>query len=147
MEDFVFMAIRNKEGYPDPTAYEALSNVARDGKAAKTYLPLVYIASPLAGDTERNTEKARGYCRFAVGKGCMPLAPHLHFPQFMDERDSEQRELGLRFALILLGKCDELWVFGDTVSEGMAREISKAKRRSMPIRYFNDKCEVQEYGT
>jgi len=147
MEDFVFMAIRNKEGYPDPTAYEALSNVARDEKAAKTYLPLVYIASPFASDTERNTEKARGYCRFAVGKGCIPLAPHLHFPQFMNDGDSEQRELGLRFALILLGKCDELWVFGDTVSEGMAREIAKAKRRGMPIRYFNDKCEVQEYGT
>lgn len=141
------MDIRNKEGYPDPTAYEALSNVARDEKAAKTYLPLVYIASPFAGDTERNTEKARGYCRFTMGKGCIPLAPHLHFPQFMDEGDSEQHELRLRFALILLGKCDELWVFGDTVSEGMAREISKAKRRGMPIRYFNDKCEVQEYGT
>ncbi len=143
----MFMDMRNKEGYPDPTAYEALSNVARDEKAAKTYLPFVYIASPFAGDIERNTEKARGYCRFAVGKGCIPLAPHLHFPQFMEDNESEQRELGLRFALILLGKCDELWVFGDTVSEGMAREIAKAKRRGMPICYFNDKCEVKVDGT
>ena len=82
-----------------------------------------------------------------MGKGYIPLAPHLHFPQFMEDGESEQRELGLRFALILLGKCDELWVFGDTVSEGMAREIAKAKRCGMPIHYFNDKCEVKVNGT
>ncbi len=131
----------NREGYPDPTAYQALSNVERDEKEAKVYSPLVYIASPYAGDTVRNADRARGYCRFAVGKGCIPLAPHLHYPQFMDDGDKAQRELGLRFAIILLGKCDELWVFGDTVSDGMKLEISKAKKRGIPIRYFNGKCE------
>lgn len=136
----------NHEGYPDPTACEALSNVERGETAAKPYLPLVYIASPFSGDTERNLEKARGYCRFAVGKGCVPLAPHLHFPQFMDDGDKGQRELGIRFALILLGKCDELWAFGDRASEGMAREIAKAKKRGMPIRYFNDRCEAKDDG-
>ena len=133
---------RNSEGYPDPTAYEALTAVA---KSEKTYLPLVYIASRFAGDTERNTERAQGYCRFAVSKGCIPLAPHLHYPQFMDDSDREQRELGLFFALVLLGKCDELWVFGKP-SDGMAREITKAKKRGMPIKYYNHKCEVLEYG-
>lgn len=131
----------NAEGYPDPTAYEALSSIEREEKAAKAYLPLVYIASPFAGDTERNAEQAQGYCRFAVGKGCIPLAPHLHYPQFLDDGDEEQRRLGLRFALILLGKCDELWVFGEQISKGMSHEIAKAKRRGMPVRYFNGKCE------
>ncbi|MGI6634133.1 MAG: DUF4406 domain-containing protein [Christensenellales bacterium] len=134
---------RNSEGYPDPTAYEALTAVA---KSEKQYLPLVYIASPFSGDTERNTERAQGYCRFAISKGCIPLAPHLHYPQFMDDSDREQRELGLFFALVLLGKCDELWVFGKP-SDGMSREISKAKKRGMPIKYYNHKCEVLEYGT
>jgi hypothetical protein len=129
---------RNSEGYPDPTAAEALSNVARSEKA---YLPLVYIASPFAGFTEQNIKRARGYCGFAVGRGCIPFAPHLHYPQILDDSDKAQRELGIRFALILLGKCDELWVFGDKVSEGMSREIAKAKRRGMPIRYFSHKCE------
>lgn len=131
----------NHEGYPDPTAYQALSNVEREEKEVKVYFPLVYIASPYAGDTVRNTDRARGYCRFAVSKGCIPLAPHLHYPQFMDDKDKAQRDLGLRFALILLGKCDELWVFGDIVSGGMAREIAKAKKRGMPIRYFTAECE------
>lgn len=134
----------NSEGYPDPTAFEALTAVA---EAEKPYLPLVYIASPFAGDIERNVSKARGYCRFAVSKGFIPLAPHLHYPQFMDDGDKTQRDLGIRFALILLGKCDELWVFGGRISDGMAREIAKAKRRGMPIRYWSGKCEeVPEYG-
>jgi hypothetical protein len=130
----------NSEGYYDPTPYEALTNVIREEEVKKKYLPLVYIASPFAGDTERNMERARGYCRLAVSKGCIPLAPHLHYPQFMDDEDKKERELGLRFALILLGKCDELWVF-DKISQGMAQEIAKAKKRGMTIRYFNYKCE------
>jgi len=129
----------NSEGYPDPTAFEALTAVEREEKA-KQYLPLVYIASPFAGDTERNTEKARGYCRLAVSKGYIPLAPHLHYPQFMDDDDQSQRELGLKFAFILLGKCDELWAFGSP-TEGMSREIAKARKRNIPIRFFNRKCE------
>jgi hypothetical protein len=135
----------NSEGYPDPTAREALAAVTREEKS-KAYMPLVYIASPYAGDTSRNTELARDYCRFAVSKGCIPLASHLLYPQFMDDGDKAQRELGLRFALILLGKCDELWVFG-APSEGMSREIAKARKRKMPIRYFNHKREeVSGYG-
>jgi hypothetical protein len=130
---------RNIEGYADPTAYGALSAIEREERA-KQHLPLVYIASPFAGDTVLNTANARGYCKFAVSKGCIPLAPHLHYPQFMDDSDRSQRELGLRFALVLLCKCDELWVFG-TPSEGMSREIAKARKRNMPIRYFNIKCE------
>ena len=139
----------NAERYPDPTAYEALTNIAREEKA---YKPLVYICSPYSGDIETNILRTQRYCRFAVGKGYIPLAPHLHFPQFMDDGDKEERELALRFALILLCKCEELWVFSDStraglaVSEGMEREIAKAKRRSMLIRYFNIKCEVNEYG-
>ena len=130
----------NAEGYPDPTAYNALSAIERDERA-KPYLPLVYIASPFAGDMERNLERARGYCRLAVSKGCIPLAPHLLYPQFMDDETSETRELGIFFALVLLGKCDEIWVFGERISEGMSREIAKAERRGISIRYWNSRCE------
>ncbi len=136
----------NSEGYPDPTAYTALMAIAREEKA-QAYLPLVFIASPFSGDTERNIMKAQGYYRFAVSKGCIPLAPHLHYPQFMDDGDKGPQELAIRFALILLGKCDELWVFGGRVSEGMGREIAKTNRRNIPIKYFNQTLqEVSNYG-
>lgn len=128
----------NAEGYADPTAYEALTAGA---KPKKVYKPLVYISSPFAGDTETNIKKAQEYCRFAVAQHCIPIAPHLHYPQFMDDNDRCERKLGLFFALVLLGKCDELWVFGDSITRGMMREIAKGKKRSIPIKRFNSECE------
>ena len=107
--------------------------------------PIVYVASPFAGDIDQNTENARQYCRFAVSKGYLPLAPHLHFPQFLDENDPKERKLGLQFALILLDKCDELWVFGNRISEGMSREIDHATVIGIPIRYIDSNCEVKSY--
>jgi hypothetical protein len=65
------------------------------------------------------------------------LAPHLLFPQFLDEFDPEQRERGLAFGIALLDKCDELWVCGDVISRGMAAEIEEAKNIGIPIKYFS----------
>jgi hypothetical protein len=62
----------------------------------------------------------------------------------MDDSDKEEREQGLFFALVLLGKCDELWMFGDRVSEGMARELAKAKKRGIPVRRFDSMCKEVE---
>ena len=38
---------------------------------------------------------------------------------------------------VLLGICQELWVFGDVITEGMQREILIAKKKNKRIRYFN----------
>lgn len=43
--------------------------------------------------------------------------------------------------MVLLGKCEQLWVFGKTISTGMAAEIEKAEKRDMVIRYFTEHCE------
>jgi hypothetical protein len=107
-------------------------------KEKKQYRPLVYICSPYSGDTDGNTKDAARYSRFAVDAGAIPLTPHLMLPQFMKE-DSE-RELALFMDLIFLGKCDELWVFGENVSPGMKTEIDRAKQRHMTIRYFTGEC-------
>ena len=79
----------NSEGYYDPTAYEALTKVTQEEKAAR-YRPLVYICSPYSGDTEGNTEKARRYSRFAADASTIPIAPHLLFPQFLSEETERE---------------------------------------------------------
>lgn len=132
-------SLYNSEGYYDPTAYEALSHIGRETKET-AYRPLVFICSPYAGDIEGNTERARGYCRFAVSKNCIPIAPHLLFPQFMEEDDPAKRSLGIFFGLVLQSKCREVWVFGRTISKGMAVEIAKARERKIPVRYFTEHC-------
>ncbi|MCD7724943.1 MAG: DUF4406 domain-containing protein [Clostridiales bacterium] len=121
---------KNPEGYADPVAYQAIVNTE------KTYRPVVYICSPFSGDIPLNMEKARRYCRFAVDRGAIPLAPHLLLPQFMDE--TAERKLALFMGKVFLGKCEEVWVFGERISEGMEAEIAKAERKNMKIRYFTD---------
>jgi len=129
----------NAEGYLDLTAYEALLATTREAKKA-AFRPLVFICSPLAGDVEHNLEQARRYCRFAVTKGAIPLAPHLLFPQFMDDGDKTQRNLAIFMGLVLLSKCHELWCFGNKISPGMAIELEKAKRLGIPVRHFTGQC-------
>ena len=72
----------NAEGYPDPTAYEALTAVEQEEKAAKAFRPLVYICSPYSGNIENNIKSARRYSRFAVEMGYIPFTPHLLYPHF-----------------------------------------------------------------
>ena len=95
----------NSEGYIDPTAYEALTIIEKEVRAKKAYRPVVYVCSPLTGDVERNTANAKRYCRFAVEMGCIPIAPHLYFPQFMDDNIISERNLALYMDIILLSKC------------------------------------------
>lgn len=130
----------NSEGYYDPTAYAALTMIEKEAKQSCGFRPLVYICSPLSGEVERNQAEARRYCRYAVENGAIPLAPHLYFPQFMNDAAPAERNLALFMDIVLLSKCAELWVFGETVSKGMSIEIEKAKRKGQPIRWFTADC-------
>ena len=129
------MNIYNNEMYPDPTAYHALSKIQKEEKAAR-YRPLVYICSPYSGDIARNTEKAKRYCRFAVDNNAILLAPHLLFPQFMN--DETECDLAMFMDMVLIGRCEQLWVFGNTITEGMKAEISKANKKGIKIRRFTE---------
>lgn len=138
--------LKNAEGYYDPTPHKALSNISREEKAAAkaAFKPLVYICSPFSGDIENNNKRTRAFCRFALDNGNIPLAPHLLFPQFMDDSNEKERDLAIFMDIILMGKCQEVWVLGDVISRGMSIEIEKAKKRRQPVRYFNKDFEEVE---
>lgn len=106
----------------------------------------VFICSPLipigATAEERTRELAHNRriaevaCKCAVRLGYMPLAPHLFFPLFLSDNDPEEREAGIRFGLEWLKECDEIWVIGQRVSDGMKREIVTAVERGIPVIQF-----------
>lgn len=128
----------NSEGYRSPTEYEALKRLQCEEKRKK-YRPLVYICSPFSkGGISENIINARRYCRYALEQHCIPFAPHLLFPQFMNDSIKEERELAMLMNRVFLSKCDEIWVFGSVASSGMKREIRWAKRRKMNIRYISE---------
>lgn len=142
------MNLYNAEGYIDLTAYEALSRIEREerkAKKAESYRPLVYICSPYSqGCINDNIENARRYSRFAVDSHCIPITPHIYFTQFMRDEIPDERKTAMFMNMVLLGRCEELWVFGDVISKGMQVEIRRAKRKYMKIRYFTEYMEEKK---
>ena len=132
---------KNAEGYADPTAFGAFCAIEKEEKALRAFRPIVYICSPYAGDIKNNTAAARRYSRFAVEAGYIPIAPHLLFPQFLNDADPDERELGLFFGNALMSKCSEIWVFGSRISAGMQTEINRAKWKNYRLRYFTEDCQ------
>lgn len=99
---------RNSKGYADPTAYKALRAVEISEFGHR---PLTYICSLYSEDVEVNVELARDLSAYAVDCRRIPLAPHLLFPQFMDDTDPWDRELAMFFNRVLLSKCEAMWVY------------------------------------
>lgn len=123
----------NDKGYLDTTAYEAMKNIEKERK-------IVFICSPYKGDIEINTLRAKRYGRYAVTKEQVPIIPHLMYTQFLNEDSYEERAKGLEMGLMLLSKCQEIWVFGSRISKGMEMEIKEAERMKIPIRYHDIHC-------
>jgi hypothetical protein len=95
---------------------------------------LVYVCSPLRGDIEYNIKMANLYSKFVFIQGYIPYAPHTIFTQFLDDTDSYQREAAIEMGNTMLLKCDELWTFGNKISDGMQTEIDLADLRNIPVK-------------
>lgn len=98
---------------------------------------IVYVCSPLRGNTERNMIKANLFSRYVYEKGCLPITPHAIFPQFLDDERPHERRAGMEMGLQLLEQCDELWVFGPRISTGMKAEIELARKLNKPTKYID----------
>ena len=139
------MKIRNSEGYMDVVAYKAIMNVDREKKAEtkSAFRPLVYVCAPFNGDIEGNKKKATEFAHFAYKNGCIPVTPHLLFP-FMNDESPNERALALHMDIVLMGKCQEVWVLSERITSGMSAEIEKATKRRQTVRYLsNDFVEVE----
>lgn len=110
-------------------------------KVLRTFRLIVCICSSYAGDIEAKGAVARRYSRFAVEKGRIPIAPHLLFPQFLNDSNPAERELGLFFGNAIMSKCSEVWVFGERISNGMTAEIKRARCKNYRLRYFTEELE------
>ncbi len=142
MADFL-----NQERYPDPTAYAAFSAIEKQIHEARAFRSIVYICSPFSGNVDENAENARRYSRFALDEGYIPIAPHLLFPQFLNDNDMIEREMGIHFGNVLMSHCAEVWVFGEYISSGMSAEIERAKRKGYKLRYFRSELKEREVAT
>jgi hypothetical protein len=97
-------------------------------------MKIIYVASPYAGDIQKNTEFAKRACRHVTEQGHAFFAPHLLYPSLLCEYVPAERQLALDMGLVMLSACDELWCYGDRISQGMMSEITEAERLAIPIR-------------
>lgn len=95
----------------------------------------VFIGHPVGGDIEGNIKKILTICADVHKKGTIPVAPYLVSLQYLDDTVSEDRILGMEanFECFHRGYIDELWLYGDRISEGMKREIELAKSLGIPV--------------
>ena len=97
----------------------------------------VYICSPLGGNIEKNLEQVKHYTKYALKCGTAPVVPHF-YALCLDDNDPKEREIGIAAGLNLLWFCDEMWVFGDRITEGMKTEIQFCKNLNINMRHISD---------
>ena len=102
----------------------------------------IFICSPYRGDTEKNIENVKRYCRYFSYDG-IPIAPHLYFTQFLDEK--YDRDRGMHWGKALLAECKAMYVLADEVTEGMIEEIQVARKLHIPIKFYNSDIEEIRY--
>ena len=117
-------------------------------------LKKVFICSPCRprGETPKarerdgigNINRARQACRYALDQGKIPYAPHLYFTTILSEADEDERELGILLGLVWLSQCDELWVIGRRITEGMKREIAQAKAWNIRVVHYVSERTAEE---
>jgi hypothetical protein len=96
----------------------------------------VYIAHPLRGDWFANIRAAKEWAYQAARRGFMPVAPYILMDGILDDSDVDERALGIRLDLAQLAECDEIWLCGERVSEGMEAERVFAESRGIHVRRF-----------
>ncbi len=114
-------------------------------------MKLVYICSRYKPDENHSVgfhrAVAASACRTIVNENIynVPIAPHLYFPQFMNDENPVERNAALAYGKHILNHCDcmKVIVVDGIISEGMKAEIEQAEGK-IPIDYFHVTKEEME---
>ncbi len=88
----------------------------------------VYVCAPW-----EDLDKVREYVRYALKSGVAPVAPQ-YYQLALDMTIPEERKEGKTAGVSLLWFCDEVWVFGEEITEAMKDVIDFSKNMKLKIR-------------
>ena len=74
-------------------------------------------------------------CEFVFNQGAVPVNPFRLYEYFLGDRVDRDRIRQANNNLIR--KCDELWVFGEMIADGVLFEIVYANSLNKPVRFFS----------
>ena len=97
-----------------------------------------FLSAALIGAESRKTKRMQmSYARITAMSGDVPIVPHLYFPSFLDDNIPNERMTGIAMGLELMDICDEVYVFGFDITEGMKFELDHAKETRKPVRLYD----------
>lgn len=96
-----------------------------------------FVCSPFSGDVASNLVYAKDCAKLTLSMGYVPVAPHMYYPQFLDDNDEYERDLGLQLGRqAMLERCCCCLCFEDNgISEGMKGDIAFAQENNIPVKH------------
>jgi len=96
----------------------------------------IYVCSPYKGNVKENIRKAQKYSKEIYQMGYVPICVHLYLEKAtgLNEKNGDRKEL-LQLGKEFVKWCDEVWVYGKEISNGMKGEIEYARRYKIKVRY------------
>lgn len=93
----------------------------------------IYICAPIAEDLNESIGQVKQYAEYVLKCGMAPVIPHFYYA-CMDKIGEKELETIRSACTSLLWYSDEMWIFGDEVTENMEREIRFCKTLNMRTR-------------
>ncbi len=107
-----------------------------------THPKTVFIAHPISGNEEENLRKVLEICKELNSQGIIPIFPPHSWRQYMEPGTDSKYWSGLvNEEYFRRGMVDEVWLYGETISDGMKKEIRLAVSYGIPIIPKNPRIE------
>ena len=100
-------------------------------------MKIIYIAHPISGDIIGNLFEVRQIVRHInlTEPDVVPFAHYFVDCHALDDNIPEERQRGIEndIALLSAGFINEMWLYGDRISNGMRHEIELARKLGIPV--------------
>lgn len=108
-------------------------------------MKIAYVAHPIGGNVEKNLNLLKDviWDINCSEPNTVPFAPYIADVISMDDDNPKDRAKGIKNNMHLLQFCDELRLYGNTISKGMISEIERAKELGIPIIPMNEFTEKE----
>lgn len=107
---------------------------------------IIYVAHPIGGDVARNIQLVENECGkiFQNQPGITPIAPYLFALKFLNDTDPSDRLRGISInkEYFTRGFIDEVWLFGNRLSDGMWEEVQWARVLNIPVVPMTDETHL-----